>query len=129
MPPAGEVSPTRTRHRFTAAHKREMLDAAAACQRPGEIGALLRREGLYSSHLTAWRAAARRGELTGPAKRRGPAPTPLHPSVARIAQLERALATATRRAERAELLVDAQNKFSQLIGLTLRLPDGAPGTP
>ena len=129
MHPDVGVSPARTRRRFAVAYKRQIVDAAAACTQPGEIGALLRREGLYSSHLTAWRAAARRGELTGPAKRRGPAPTPPHPSVVRIAQLERALATVTRRAERAELIVDAQKKFSQLIGLTLPPHDGPTRTP
>ena len=104
----GGVSPTRTRRRFTAAYKRDILTAAAACTAPGEIGAWLRREGLYSSHLTAWRAADRRGALTGPPVRRGPTPTAPDPRAQQIAQLERALAKATRRAERAELLVEAQ---------------------
>jgi len=76
-----------------------------------------RREGLYSSHLTAWRAADRQGvALTS---RRGPAPTAPNPLAPRVAELERALAQATRRADRAELIIDAQKKFSQLIGLTL----------
>ena len=110
------VSATRTRRRFTAAYERRILDAAAACTRPGEIGALLRREGLYSSHLTAWRAAARQGNALPP--RRGPAPTAPNPLAPRVAELERALAQATRRADRAELIVDAK-KFSELIGLTL----------
>lgn len=57
------VSPTRTRRRFTAAYKLKILEAAAQCTKPGDVGALLRREGLYTSHLTAWRTAARRGEL------------------------------------------------------------------
>jgi len=102
------VSPTRTRRRFTATYKRDILQAVAACSAPGEIGALLRREGLSSSHLTAWRAADRRGALTGPPVRRGPTPTPPDPRAQQIAQLERALARATRRAEHAELLVEAQ---------------------
>jgi transposase-like protein len=115
--PDVSVSATRTRRRFTAAYKRQILDAAAACTRPGEIGALLRREGLYSSHLTAWRAADRQGEAL--TQRRGPAPTAPNPLAPRVAELERALAQATRRADRAELIVDAQKKFSALIGLTL----------
>jgi transposase-like protein len=115
--PDVRVSATRTRRRFTAAYKRQILDAAAACTRPGEIGALLRREGLYSSHLTAWRAAARQGNALTP--RRGPAPTAPNPLAPRVAELERALAQATRRADRADLIVDAPKKFSQLIGLTL----------
>ena len=115
------VSPTRTRRRFSVAYKRDILRAVAACTTPGEIGALLRREGLYSSQLTAWRAADRRGALTGPVPRRGPVAVPLNPQTQQLAQLERALAQATRRAERAELLVEAQQKFSPLIARTLPL--------
>lgn len=71
------VSRTRARRRITAAFKCHFLDAAAAFTRPGEIGGLLRREGLYSSGLTAWRAADRqRVDLT---ERRGPAPTAATP--------------------------------------------------
>jgi transposase-like protein len=117
------VSPTRTRRQFSTAYKRQILAEAAACGKPGELGALLRREGLYSSHLSVWRAAEQRGELRGPAKRRGPAPTPSDPAIKRIAALERELAEATARAERAELIIDAQKKFSQLLGLTLPTPD------
>jgi len=117
------VSPTRTRRQFTTAYKRRILAAAEACTKPGELGALLRREWLYSSHLSVWRAAEQRGELQGPAKRRGPTPTAPDPAIKRIAALERELAKATARAERAELIIDAQKKFSQLLGLTLPTPD------
>lgn len=119
------VSPTRTRRRFTAAFKLTILEAAAQCTKPGDLGALLRREGLYTSHLAAWRAAARRGELAGLAQRRGPKPTPPHPSVKRIADLERQLARTTARAERLELIVELQKKVAQLLGLALP-PSGAP---
>ena len=113
------VSSTRARRRFTAAFKLKVLEEAARCSKPGEIGALLRREGLYSSHLTAWRAAARRGELAGLAQRRGPKPTPPDPNVKRIADLERQLARATARAERLEVIVELQKKVAQLLGLAL----------
>lgn len=122
------VSPTRTRRRFTAAFKLQMLEAAAQCTKPGELGALLRREGLYSSHLTVWRAAARRGEIAGLAQRRGPKPTPPDPHVKRIADLERQLARATARAERLELIVELQKKVAQLLGLALP-PTGEPIVP
>ena len=122
------VSPTRTRRRFTAAFKLKILEAAAQCTKPGELGALLRREGLYSSHLTVWRAAARRGEIAGLAQRRGPKPTPLDPRVKRIADLERQLVRATARAERLELIVELQKKVAQLLGLALP-PTGEPGEP
>lgn len=92
-----------------------MLEGAAQCTKPGELGALLRREGLYSSHLTGWRAAADRGELAGPARRRGPKATLPHPSVKRIAELERRLTRASARAERAETIVALQKKVSALL--------------
>jgi transposase-like protein len=120
------VSPTRTRRRFTAAFKLQMLEAAAQCTKPGELGALLRREGLYSSHLCVWRAAARRGELTGLGPRRGPKPTrspAAAPQATRIADLERQLRRATARAERLELIVELQKKVAQLLGLALPASD------
>ena len=123
------VSPTRTRLQFSTAYKLQILSAAAACTKPGELGALLRREGLYSSHLAVWRAAERRGELRGAAKRRGPVPTPPDRARKRIAALERELANSTARAERAELIIEAPKTFSQLLGLTLPSPDARTETP
>ena len=66
-PVAGEteVVAKARRRRFTAEYKRRILREADRCTHPGEIGALLRREGLYSSHVTTWRAARDRGELAG----------------------------------------------------------------
>ena len=70
-----EVLAKATRRRFSAEYKRKILREAEACRQPGELGALLRREGLYSSNLTTWRAQRRTGELGGLApKRRGPVP-------------------------------------------------------
>ncbi len=120
-----EVSATRTRRRFTTAQKLQIVREADACQERGAVGALLRGEGLYSSQLAQWRRAYEAGELRGASKSRGPASKPVDPSVARIAQLERELAKVTARAERAELLVDAQKKFSQLLGLTRPTPDAS----
>ena len=113
------MSSTRSRRRFTAAFKLKILSAAAQCTKPGELGALLRREGLYSSHLSVWRAAARRGEVAGLSQRRGPKPAPPDPRVKRIADLERQLVRATARAERLELIVELQKKVAQLLGLAL----------
>ena len=120
------VSASPSRRRFTAAYKRSILRDAARCTQPGDLAALLRREGLYSSHLAAWRAAERRGELAGPTKRRGPTATPVDPQAKRVAELERQLAKATARAERAEGLVALQKKVAELFGQTL---DTAVDTP
>ena len=98
---------------YTAEYKQRILKEADACTAPGGIGALLRREGLYTSHLVVWRRARRRGELAALApKRRGRKPTPIDPRDRKIAELERQLGQLTARAERAEALVELQKKRS-----------------
>jgi len=117
-----EVSDKASRRRFTASYKRRIVKEADACKTPGSIGELLRREGLYSSHLTTWRAARDRGELAPGAttKKRGPKPHPRDPrDVVRITQLERELGKQTARAERAEAIAEIQKKLSQLLGIEL----------
>jgi len=111
-----EVVAKARRRRLTPAYKRRILQEADRCTKPGEVGALLRREGLYSSHLAAWRAARVRGELAGEgAKRRGPKPKPVSADAKRILQLERELRRLRARAERAEALVEVQKKLSALL--------------
>src|SRR2546427_7483133 len=77
--PEIEVAAKATRRQFTLEYKRKIVREADGCKVPGAIGALLRREGLYSSHLTTWRAARERGELAGAPKKRGPAPRAVGP--------------------------------------------------
>src|SRR5919197_4174282 len=104
-----EVVAKARRRRFTAEYKRRIMREADRCTHPGEIGALLRREGLYSSHLTTWRAARDRGELAGLApKPRGPKATPPDPRDKKIAEQEREIVRWKQRAERAEALVELQ---------------------
>lgn len=108
------------RHRYSAEYKARILGEAKACTATGEIGALLRREGLYSSHLSAWRAQAERGQLAGlTPKKRGPKPKVVDPRDKKLAEQERLIAKLTRRAERAEALVEVQKKLSQLLGIAL----------
>ena len=117
--PEVEVVPKAQRRRFTTAFKRKVLAEADRCKAPGEVGALLRREGLYSSHLTAWRAARSRGELAGAgAKRRGPTPNPRDPQAKRLVDLERENRRLRARAERAEALVEVQKKLAALLHST-----------
>jgi transposase len=121
-PVAGEteVVAKAQRRRFTAEYKRRIVREADRCTHPGEIGALLRREGLYSSHLTTWRAARDRGELAGLApKPRGPKVTPPDPRDKKIAEQERELVRWRQRAERAEALVELQKKVAALLGTPL----------
>jgi len=117
--PEIEVTAKATRRRFTLEYKRRVVREADACKTPGAVGALLRREGLYSSHLAAWRAARDRGELAGVAKRRGPAPRVVDPRDKRIAELERETTRWQKRAERAEALVEVQKKVAALLGTPL----------
>ena len=114
--PEIEVAAKATRRRFTVEYKRTILREADACRTPGAVGALLRREGLYSSHLTTWRAARERGELAGAAKKRGPARRVADPRDKRITELERESTRWRRRAERAEALVELQKNVAALLG-------------
>ena len=122
-----EVSAKARKQQFTAEYKRKVLAEAEACTKPGEIGALLRREGLYSSHLVEWRRARDSGALAGLAPRkRGPAAKVPHPLERKVVELERSLARAERRAERAEALVELQKKVSELLGVQLPKQDEKP---
>ena len=117
VPEDVEVSAKAQRRRFTAKYKVEVLRKADACTKPGEIGALLRSEGLYSSHLTTWRQASECGELAGLApKKRGRKAAAPNPLAKKIAELERQNARLTARAERAEALVEVQKKVAMLLG-------------
>jgi transposase-like protein len=121
-----EVPAKAKRRVFTVEYKRKIVKAADACKAPGEIGALVRREGLYASHLTSWRAARDRGELApgATAKKRGPKATPPDARDKKIAELERQTARLTARAERAEALVELQKKVAALLGTPLDESDG-----
>src|SRR5881396_2819969 len=115
-----EVVAKARRRRFTATEKLRVLKEADGCTRAGELGALLRREGLYSSHLSAWRAARQRGELAGLTPRpRGPKPQPVDPRDKKIVELERETRRLQARLERAEGLIEIQKKVSQLLGIPL----------
>ena len=112
-----EVTAKATRRRFTAEYKAKILKEASLCTRHGEVGALLRREGLYSSNLTAWRMAQlQRGEHAGlVSRKRGPkAPDERDRQLAR---LERELATVRGELTRSNAVIEIQKKVSELLGL------------
>ena len=114
-----EVVAKATRRRFTVEYERTILREADACKSLGAVGALLRREGLYSSHLTTWRAARERGELAGAPKKRGPVRRVADPRDKRITELERERTRWQQRAERAEALVELQKQMAALLGTPL----------
>ena len=115
-----EVSSKASRRRFRAAYKARILAEAAACHEQGALGALLRREGLYTSHLCKWRKTAEKAQLSGLApKKRGPKSTDVDERDRQIVEQQRLIAKLTRRAERAEALVELQKKVSQILGVIL----------
>ena len=115
---AAEVLARAARRRFGADYKRRILAAADQCLQPGQLGALLRREGLYSSHLTCWRQQRERGEL-GTLKRGNPAADPAAKEVARLQRENRRLQF---RLNQAETIIAVQKKLCTLLGLPLEEP-------
>ena len=115
-PVSTEVAAKATRRRFTLAYKRRIVTLATGLP-AGEIGALLRREGLYSSHLTHWRQLVATLDASTPEPRRGRKPDPLRPEKLRLQKLERDNARLQKRLVQAEAIIDAQKKLCALLGL------------
>jgi transposase-like protein len=113
VPPDPEVPARPARRRFTTAYKLEILRKADACTRHGELGALLRKEGLYSSHLITWRQQRATG-LTP--KKRGRKAVPVDPEKKKLEQENRRL---TMRLKKAEALLDFQKTLSSLLQIPL----------
>ncbi len=114
--PNPEVPQRARRRQFTASYKLRVLEEADAC-RDGEVGALLRREALYSSHLTAWRRQRTQGLLSVFAARRGRPPK--DPTAAELARLRLENERLTRKLAVAETIIEVQKKVSALLGITL----------
>ncbi len=124
-PPDPEVSERAARRRFTAEYKLRVLRQAEACAGTGELGALLRREGLYSSHLTTWRRQREQGSLAALSpKKRGRPAVPPSPLARRVAELERENAGLSRRLQQAETIIAVQKKLSEALGIPLTSGDG-----
>ena len=116
-PPDPEVPERPTRRRFTAEYKLSILKEADAATEPGEIGALLRREGLYSSHLVDWRRQREAGALVALGRPRGrPRPDPRDREIARLRTDNDRL---RRRLGQAEKIIEVQGKVSELLGISL----------
>ena len=126
-PPDPEVAATARRRQFTSAERARILNAADLCKVPGEIGALLRREGIYSSLLATWRkqrATAQRSALES--QKRGPKVNPLLAQAHEVAQLTRDNERLRHQLAQAHTIIDVQKKVSSLLGLlTDEKPPGA----
>jgi transposase-like protein len=113
------------RRLFTAEYKRRILREADACTEPGQITALLRREGLYSSHVVAWRRARERGELAALApKKRGPKPKAAKPLPKELAVRDREIARLRAEIARLQALCDAQERRIAQLLRELKTPPG-----
>jgi len=109
-----EVSARTGRRRFTVAYKTRIVEEAAQCRAPGEIGSLLRREGLYSSHLTTWRKLYHAGARQALTRSRGPKPRAAADG-GELARLQRENAQLREQLARAELVIGIQKKLSELL--------------
>jgi len=114
--PDPEVVPKAKRRKFSAEYKRRILEEADNCTEPGQIGALLRREGLYSSHLSTWRRQRDRGlvQALSPKKRGRKRKDELEREVARLQRENERLQASL---EQAETIIEVQKKLSRLLGL------------
>lgn len=115
--PDPEVVEQASRRRFTAKYKLQVLEEADRCA-PGEIGALLRREGLYSSHLTTWRRQREAGALAALTPcQRGRRACTVDAQGTRVAELEREVERLRQRLLQAETIIEVQKKVSLLLGI------------
>jgi transposase-like protein len=117
--PDPEVPSARPRKRYSKAFKLRILAEAEAAVGPGEVAALLRREGMYSSTLADFRDQRSKGKLSGSNAQSAPAPVRSESQVRQVARLEREVRGLRRDLRRATLVIDVQKKVSELLGITL----------
>ncbi len=117
LDPDPEVPAKARRRRFTAKYKLRILAKADRCSKPGDVGKLLRQEGLYSSILSRWREQRETGALAAlTPKKRGRKPRAVDPQAKRVAELERENARLRQKLEKAETIIEVQKKLSLLLG-------------
>ena len=122
--PRPEVPEKPLRRRFTAEYKLRILAEADACTEPGMLGELLRREGLYSSHVSTWRRQRDEGILTGlTPKRRGRKAKPKNPLADENKRLERENRRLKEQLRQAELIIGVQKKVSEMLNIPLKTTD------
>jgi transposase len=124
-PPSSEVPEKPVRRRYTVEDKSRILDEADACTEAGQLGDLLRREGIYSSYLTSWRRQRDQGAQAGlTPKRRGRKGKAKNPLVDEVARLQRKNNRLEKKLRQAELIIDVQKKVSEILGIPIRNEDG-----
>ena len=124
VPPDPEVPEKTRRRKFTAKYKLSILSEADLCVEPGQLGALLRREGLYSSNLTTWRRQREKGRLQAMTpKKRGRKRKQANPLAKRVAQLEKENRRLQQKLKKADLIIEAQKKMSEILGIAHNLDE------
>ncbi len=119
-PPTPEVLEKPVRRTFTMMEKTRILEEADDCTVPGQLGELLRREGIYSSYLNTWRKQREQGALAGlTPKRRGRKRKPKNPLADEVARLQRDKKRLEEKLRQAELIIDVQKKVSEILGISL----------
>ncbi len=118
--PTPEVLEKPVRRTFTMEEKTRILEEADDCTVPGQLGELLRREGIYSSYLNTWRKQREQGALAGlTPKRRGRKRKPKNPLADEVARLQRDKKRLEEKLRQAELIIDVQKKVSEILGISL----------
>ena len=122
--PDPEVPEKRPRRKFTAKYKLRILSEADTCTQPGQMGTLLRREGLYSSNLTTWRQQREKGILQAMTpKKRGRKRKVKNPLAKKVAQLEKENRRLQQKLKKADLIIEAQKKMSEILGIAHNLDE------
>ncbi len=117
-PPDPEVPEKKPRRKYTAAYKLRILKEYDACTVPGEIGVLLRREGLYHSNINTWLRQRDEGALHGlTPRKRGRKPKQVNPLAKEVARLERENKKLSKKLQQAEIIIDVQKKISEILGI------------
>jgi len=123
--PSQEVLEKPERRRFTVEEKTRILDEADACTESGQLGELLRREGIYSSYLSAWRRQRDDGSQVGlTPKRRGRKAKPKNPLADEVTRLQRKNKRLLEKLRQAELIIDVQKKVSEIMGIPIQSENG-----
>ncbi len=117
--PDPEVLEKKPRRRFTARYKLRILAEVDSCTKPGDIGALLRREGLYYSNINTWQRQEQKGALKGlTPQKRGRKKREVNPLAERVAELERDNAKLSQKLKEAETIIEVQKKISEVLGIS-----------
>lgn len=121
--PDPEVPEKKPRRKHTAKFKLSILEKAEKCNEPGQLGALLRQYGLYSSNLTLWRKQRDQGLLNAMSpKKRGRKPKEKNPLANQVAKLQKENIRLQKKLKQAETIIDVQKKISEILGITQNLP-------